>query len=141
MNRKSSLYFSTNADFLDVGFAVPQAGAFVSAEGINLLAAPVIGLKESEDAHWHSSPPIGIAEINYVVAGDVWKNFELRAGVSSEFGLGFVRTLGVVESVGFDGIELEHFRAGKFVDELGDDFGVAFSEVFYAAVDVIIAFA
>ena len=52
-----------------------------------------------------------------------------------------MRALGVVQSVGFDGFELEHFRAGKFMYELCDDFGVTLCEVFYAAVDVIIAFA
>ena len=111
MDGSSFFYVCGRAELADGSFAAAHSATLVGAERYYGLACKVKTLKEGVAYHWHSAPPVRVAQDDGVVlvyAGEFV--LHLGAGVASEFLLCFFNAGHIGRAVSLYGVYLEQVR-------------------------------
>ena len=93
----------------------------------------------TEHRHGEGAPPAGAADEYIVIGADFFKiTLQLRAGLGAQLVLRHLRGLHIVHGIVLHGLNFKQIAANGLLDELGHDLGVAFFEVFDAAVPIVL---
>ena len=102
-----------------------KAAAAVRTEGNNGFAGEIVQFKKGVQNHRHIPPPVGIAEKNDIVAGNIDGSGNSRAGICVLFFLGQINQSSVIGGIGNLRNDAEYVAAGHFLNQHGHILSVA----------------
>ena len=124
----------------EVRLGVGKSAALVGAEGVDGLAGEVVVLQEGEHCHGHGAAEIGVAQVDFIVAVQIFRQIHQGGpGVRLTVLHGLGDTLPVVFGIGLLLLDFQQTSAGEGGQLPGTPGGVAGFDFPVGAAEIILS--